>query len=202
MAQRNDLEWFARTLGLYASYALVGIFIVNFAIADWNLNLVHDIFFSAIRGPLLYENQPIPALYLMCLVVFLIIKLKYHPFSAMVLIFATVSLHEFLLTGFSILAYGTKVTPMLLSPSYALWLGAFLILALVRSNKKEKLIILQATILMFAVFSIITSYEILFNWKPIIVIGFSPGPDYYNIYARAVTLIGWIIPSSVWWLLK
>lgn len=170
---------------------LLGTLALNFAIADWRLNPLWDLTYARVEGPILFGNHAIVGL----LVVGCAFYLSYPEgkilFSA-VAILAVVGLHELIVQLLSIPLYGwALVQPQMFTNwQYVLWgcMAAFIGF----SNIKQKKAFFITACVIFFYFCIVFSIYALQDFRPITLMKFAPGPQYWSLEANIVEVIGWV----------
>lgn len=169
--------------------------------ANWSWNPINDLLFARVTGPLLYGNHALVGLFLCFNIIYLTIWRKRNISISLVLLLATVSIHEFILLPFSTLWWGWSASSALLSTTYSFWLIAFLALALHYGTKHDRKLLGQIALICCAYFAVMDFVFFLQNFHPITLAKFSYGPDVFNPEANAVELLSWFIPFS-WWTIK
>lgn len=186
---------------------LLGDFVIGspndpFGFGKWSWNPFYDLMYLRIGGPFLYGNHVITALFILSVPLYFCIKEGYSAMPKwLTCMFATVFLHEISLQTFGYLAYGMLVTRQIIN-SYILILGLFALAAFVFGNKfKRKRLYLIALVCVLSSFVAMSAYAI-FNYHPLTLGTFAPGPQLYSFFPNLFENILWILPVSIWYLPK
>lgn len=183
---------------------LIGNFLIYnpkdpYHFGQWSINPIWDILYLRTGGPLLYGNHEIVGLALCAIPIYYCIKersIRRLPIW-LCCMFATVFLHEVVIQSFGAIPYGILIVHQLFN-SYMLILGVFAALAFVFGTPFQKRILIYVAILCLCTSAPAMILYRVFNYYPMTLSTFSPGPQIFDFWANLFEDIYWYIPISIW----
>jgi hypothetical protein len=164
-------------------------------VSDWKYDIIHDILFTRILGPIFYYGHPMSILVLTGAGFYQMWKMKQIA-RPVIAIFATASVHEYAIELWRDVARPTD--PGGISLSYGAYLIIFLILAAMYCTKHQKrVIVIQAIVaVVFYYFDVVIIHPHPTNT------GFGPGPGMNEFWANLGEVGSWALLASFWLLPK
>lgn len=147
----NELRWFIGQLGNYFMLLLLLVLLANTLIANWTWSPYFDILRAQAEGGLFVGTHASVLLFACSLCIFQMAYTRTMG-PAILGVFATASMHEFTIMFENLFLGGLPLAALSMSPSFAIWLGAFLIAAIVFCNPYQRKLLGVAALIMIPIF--------------------------------------------------
>lgn len=164
----------------------------------WSLNPIWDFLYLRIGGPVMFGNHVITGLLILAIPIYYSIKYGYSKVPIwLMMMFATVFIHEMVIQSFGYIPYGNLVIHQILT-NYMLYLGIFALIAVIFGNKfqRQNLFIVLITCILVPGMAMIL-YRIV-GYYPMTLSQFSPGPQLMNFWANLLENIYWLAAILPW----
>lgn len=179
---------------------LFGALLVDSCFANWKLNLLWDLLYARVTGPIFYGARASSLLSICVMAVVLMVRYRSFVVPTLALL-GTASIHEF-----SLLAVALAWWPMDgvvfrgdgISLNYAVWLTIFLLVGwrFIGSYERKMWVVLAGVMLAWYWVEMFTPWPSTLN------------PAYfYNLGSNTSEAVSWFLPASLWllprrWLTK
>jgi hypothetical protein len=176
----------------YVALFLLLFLTANALVANWTLDPIWDLLYARVQSSFFHNTHAISTLSICAVCFVLLAKFKFKGLPMIVVsCVATASIHELTLAVFDI-ALSTEL-PQGVSLQYAIYLSAFLILAVWKGSH------FQRRILGTQFFVLVLVYLLDVILKPGSTIsGSEPSPFFYNPLTNAVEVLSWVVPALLW----
>ena len=188
------------------SFAVLGVLIINFLWGPWpavSSNPIWDILFVRSGGPFLYANHVSVELAVCLIAGYFMIKNPKQAWKWIIVIFATASIHEMIL---SVVSYpvSTSILYLIYSPftyRWIAWLSVTLVIAILLSNKWQRKKLWQIAVIVTVIEVIWIFAIVLVPFNPRSIIEYQPGPALLSFPENFFEVVSWLVPLF-WWLKK
>ena len=186
-----DLKLSAKAL----VWVVFGCLCVNFAWAPWPLswNPLSNFLFLRSGGPLLFANHISSEVAIMGVVAYVALKSERKTRTLLVGL-SVVSIHELMLEADPIL----NVAHPLADWKYIIWMSVLLIGALLIATKAQRIKLGKVAVVYSLYVLIWTIIVLAFSLNTHTIIGFTPGPAFFDWRSNALEIFSWLTAMGAW----
>jgi hypothetical protein len=170
-----------------------------YGFGKWSWNLFYDFMYLRIGGPFLYGNHVVTGLAICAVPIYYCIREGYS--RAPIWLCCTLGMvffHEVVLQAFGSFVYGWNLVGYQLVSYYILILAGFTALAFIFGNRFQRKTLIIILLICVITSGITMALYGIFDYKPLVLIGFKPGPQVLDFWANFEENLLWWIPISVW----
>ena len=155
---------------------------------------------------MLYANHLTSTVCIIATTTYFMVKNTKSPTKTMLVIFATIPIHELILDGImggitnwagfnEVWASSTFFVPNF---RWVFWLSLFLISGVALATTKQRIIMAKITALIAVYVSVWFLYLALSGHSPWTIIGYKPGPMFFDPIDNSIEIFSWLLPMSAW----